>query len=194
MLVQQTTKNKKEKDQDNTKTTTGGLASWTLGILFLFLVAIPMQSIKAITTATTTSWAYLINKMIGKMHTSNGSPEGAKTEKTGERVKQKQKRKLPINTGRATKKKRKIKKKKTSWKLLKWGLKSLFLVSVFFISTQSLTLNSANTQKRIYNLAHDKTIVNLPGSAFPINHRRHIRKPKGRMGPPDILGVRQTNI
>jgi hypothetical protein len=76
-----TTNNKKEKDQDNTKTTTGGLASWTLGILFLFLVAIPMQSIKAITTATTTSWAYLINKMIGKMHTSNGSPEGAKTEK-----------------------------------------------------------------------------------------------------------------
>ena len=41
-------------------------------------------------------------------------------------------------------------------------------VSVFSISTQSLTLSSANTQKRIYNLAHDKTIVNLPGSAFPI--------------------------
>jgi hypothetical protein len=153
MLVQRTTENKKEKDQDNIKTTAGGLASRTLGILFLFLVAIPMQSIRAITTVTTTSWSYLTNKMFGKMHTTNDSPGGAKTAETGDRVKLKQKRKLPINTGRTTKKKRKIKKKKTSWKLLKWGLKSLFLVSVFSISTQSLTLSSANTQKRIYNLA-----------------------------------------
>jgi hypothetical protein len=99
------------KKQDNTKTMTGGLASWTLGLQFLFLVAtIPMQSIKAIATATTTSWAYLINKMVGKIHTSNGTPEGAKTEKTGERIKLKQKRKFPVNAWRMKKKK----KKKTS--------------------------------------------------------------------------------
>jgi hypothetical protein len=157
MIAQQTTKNKT--DQDNTKTMTGGLASWTLGLLFLILVAIiPMQSIKAIATATTTSWAYLINKMVGKIHTLNG----AKTEKTGEWVKLKQKRKTPVNAWKMKK------KKKTPWRFLNWGLKSLFLVSVFSISTQSLTQNSANTQKRLYNLAHDKTILNLPGSAFPI--------------------------
>jgi hypothetical protein len=146
---EKTRKQKKEnkKDQDNIKTTAGGLASRTIGILFLFLVAIPMQSIRAMTTVTTTSWSYLTNEMFGKMHTTNDLPGGAITAETGDRVKLKQRRILPINTGRSAKKKRKIKKKKTSWKLLKWGLKSLSLVSVFTISTQSLTPSSDNAHK-----------------------------------------------
>ena len=48
--------NKKEVDQDTTKATAEGPASRTLEVLFLLLIAIPMQSIKVITTATKTSW------------------------------------------------------------------------------------------------------------------------------------------
>jgi hypothetical protein len=161
MKVQQTTKNKT--NLDNTITTTWGLASWTLGLLLLISAAnIPMQSIRAIAVATTTGWAYLINKMVGKIYKLNGTPDGAKTEKTGERVKLKQKRKTPVDAWR------KKKKKKTTWRFLNWGLKFLFLISVFTTSTLRLTQNSANTQKRLYNLTHDKTILNFPGSAFPI--------------------------
>jgi hypothetical protein len=198
MLVQRTTENRKqrrkqktrkqkkenkkekEKDQDNKRTTSGGPASRTLEILFLFLIAIPMQSIRVITTATTTGWPYLTNEMFGKTHTINDPPGGVKTAETGARVKLKQRRKLPINMERTSKKKRKIKKKKTSWKLLKWGLKSLSLVSVFTISTQSLTPSSDSTHKRIYTLAHDKTIVNLPGNAFPIKIATRTRN-KGKI-------------
>ena len=73
MIAQQPTKNKT--DLDNPKTTTGGLASWTLGLLFLILAAtIPMQSIRAIAVATTTGWAYLINKMTGKIYKLQGVP------------------------------------------------------------------------------------------------------------------------
>ena len=121
-----------------------------------------MQSIRAIAVATTTGWAYLINKIVGKIHKLNGTPDGTKTEKTGERVKLKQKRKTPVDAWR------KKKKKKTTWRFLNWGLKFLFLISVFTTSMQSLTQNSANTQKRLYNFTHDITILNLPGSAFPI--------------------------
>ena len=119
-----------------------------------------MQSIRAIAVATTTGWAYLINKMVGKIYKLNGTPDGVKTEKTGERMKVKQKRKTPVDAWG--------KKKKTTWRFLNWGLKFLFLISVFTTSTLSLTQNSANTQKRLYNLTHDITILNLPGSALPI--------------------------
>ena len=78
-------------------------------------------------------------------------------------MKVKQKRKSPVNT-RGKKKK----KKKTTWRFANWTFKFLFLISVFTTSTLSLTQNSANTQKRLYNLTHDITILNLPGSALPI--------------------------
>jgi hypothetical protein len=77
-------------------------------------------------------------------------------------MKVKQKRKTPVNT------RKKKKKKKTTWRFVNWTLKFLFLISVFTTSTLSLTQNSANTQKRLYNLTHDITILNLPGSALPI--------------------------
>jgi len=41
------------------------------------------------------------------------------------------------------------------------------MLTVFTISTQR-TQSSHSTQKRLYSLAHDRKIINLPGSAFPI--------------------------
>jgi hypothetical protein len=161
MKVQQTRKN--PINLHNMKTTTWGLASWTLGFLLLISAAtISMQSLRAVAVATTTGWAYLINKMTGKIYKLYGALEGVKTEKTRGRMKVKQNRKTPVNT------RKKKKKKKTTWRFVNWTLKFLFLISVFTTSTLGLTQNSANTQKRLYNLTHDITILNLPGSALPI--------------------------
>ena len=48
-----------ETDQDTIKTTAKGLALRTLELLFLLLIAIPMQSTKEIVKATKTSWHFL---------------------------------------------------------------------------------------------------------------------------------------
>ena len=49
-----------ETDQDTTKTTMAkGLALRTLELLFLLLIAIPMQSTKEVIKATKTSWHFL---------------------------------------------------------------------------------------------------------------------------------------
>jgi hypothetical protein len=157
MKVQQTRKNRI--NLHNRKTTTRGLASWTLGFLLLISAAtISMQSLRAVAVVTTTGWAYLINKMTGKIYKLYGALDGVKTEKTRARMKVKQTRKTPVST----------RKKKTTWRFVNWTLKFLFLISVFTTSTLGLTQNSANTQKRLYNLTHDITILNLPGSALPI--------------------------
>ena len=204
--------NKKEADQDTIKATAEGPANRTLEVLFLLLIAIPMQSIKVIATATKTSWhclatswryltdlihvklqtipmqtikvittatktswhylatgwRYLTDLMHKGRHTTSVPPGGAETAETGGRVKLKPKRgrKLQTKMGKTSGEKRKIKVKKTSWKFLKWGLRSLSLFTVFTISTQR-TLSSYSTHKRMYTLAHDKTIINLPGNAFP---------------------------
>ena len=73
---------------------TWGFANWTLRFLFLISAAtISMQSLRAVAVATTTGWAYLINKMTGKIYKLYGALEGVKTEKKRERMKVKQKRK-----------------------------------------------------------------------------------------------------
>ena len=100
-------------------------------------------------------------------------PGGAETAETGDRVKLepklklKRRRKPQTKMGKTSGEKRKIKVRKTSWKFLKWGLKSMSMLTVFTISTQR-TQSSYSTQKRLYTLAHDKKIINHPGSAFPI--------------------------
>jgi hypothetical protein len=138
MKVQQTRKN--PINLHKMKTTTWGLANWTLRFLLLISAAtISMQSLRAVAVVTTTGWAYLINKMTGKIYKLYGALDGVKTEKTRARMKVKQTRKTPVST----------RKKKTTWRFVNWTLKFLFLISVFTRSTLSLTQNSANTQKRL---------------------------------------------
>jgi len=93
--------NKKETDQDTIKTTAEGPAIRTLELLFLLLIAIPMQSIKEIAKATKTSWhylatgwRYLTDTMLGGGHTTGVPPGGAETAETGDRVKPEPKLKL----------------------------------------------------------------------------------------------------
>ena len=208
-----------ETDQDTIKTMAKGLALRTLELLFLLLIAIPMQSTKEIVKATKTSWhflaigrhyltdlackksreisiqtikivttaskkgwhtliywhylatgwRYLTDLMHKGRHATGVPPGGAETAETGGRVKLKPKRgrKLQTKMGKTSGEKRKIKVRKTSWKFLKWGLRSMSMFTVFTTSTQR-TQSSYSTHKRLYTLAHDKKIINHPGSAFPI--------------------------
>ena len=77
-------------------------------------------------------------------------------------------------------------KKLTKWRITWWVLKCLLLTAIITCeTTQSRkTGGEENTHTRQYDLTHDRKILNLPGSAYPIKtatmtmNRKRIRDSK----------------
>ena len=87
-----------------------------------------------------------------------------------------QKRKIPNNSQKT---------KPMKWWTTKWVLKCILLIAIASATNQSLSIDSEDClQKRQYNLTHDRTMINLPGSAYPIKvatmttNRKRIRDSK----------------
>jgi hypothetical protein len=77
-------------------------------------------------------------------------------------------------------------KKPPKWRITWWVLKCILLTAI--ITSETLQSRKSgggeNTQKILYDLTHDRKILNLPGSAYPIKaatmtmNRKKIRDSK----------------
>ena len=76
--------------------------------------------------------------------------------------------------------------KPSKWRITGWVLKCILLTAI--ITSESLQIRNSDrgeiTQKRLYDLTHDRNVLNLPGSAYPIKaatmtiNRKKIRDSK----------------